>query len=157
MASLAKRLNTLDRAIVGGAAVAFIAAFLPWWGYKGILTPYHIYVNGWSSGFSAWAGSLLLALAGVIVVLLRTSDTAPKLPVGPYVLVAGTASLGLLLVLIRWITLPRHHFGSIGIGARYGIWIALLAGVVEVVAAVVELLASGEQLPWQQGQQTGTA
>lgn len=27
-----KSMSTLDRAIAGGAAVAFIAAFLPWYG-----------------------------------------------------------------------------------------------------------------------------
>jgi hypothetical protein len=156
MPSFVQRLNSLDRAIAGGAAVAFIAAFLPWWGYRVFLARYDVHVNGWSAGFSAWAGTLLLMLAGVFVVAIRTAETPPKLPVGPHVLVAGTAGLGLLLVVIRWLTLPRHH-GIVGVGARYGIWVAMIAGVVEVAAAVAELRASGETLPWQQQQQTGQA
>jgi hypothetical protein len=39
------------------------------------------------------------------------------------------------------------------IGAKYGIWLAIVAGIVEVGAAVAELGASGKPLPWQQPQQ----
>ena len=148
-----KRFSNLDRAIVGGAAVAFIAGFLPWWGYSGPLNVYSTSVNGWSAGFSAWAGTLLLTLAGVYVVLRRSDVSLPSLPVGPSVLVAGTAALGLLLVIIRWLTLPRVHGGLQGsIGAKYGIWLAIIAGAVEVAAAVIALRASGEPLPWAQTQ-----
>lgn len=48
-----KRLSTLDRAIVGGAGVAFIASFLPWYGVS--VDPFGVSVSGWSAGFSAWA------------------------------------------------------------------------------------------------------
>ena len=69
-------------------------------------------------------------------------------------LVAGGAALGLLLVILRWLTLPRVHGGVAGsIGAKYGIWLAIIAGIVEVAAAVAELRASGEPLPWQPQQQ----
>lgn len=79
----------------------------------------------------------------------------PSIPVGPSVLVAGGAGLGLLLVVVRWLTLPSVRGGAAGsIGAKYGIWLAIIAGIVEVAAAVVEMRASGEPLPWQQPQQT---
>jgi hypothetical protein len=146
-----KRFSTLDRAIVGGAAVAFIAAFLPWWGYDGPLAIYSTSVSGWSAGFSAWAGTLLLTLAGVYVVLRRSEVSLPSLPVGPSVLVAGAAAVGLLLVIIRCLTLPSVHGGAAGsIGAKYGIYIAIVAGAVEVAAAVMAMRASGEPLPWTQ-------
>lgn len=149
-----KSLSTPDRAILGGAALAFIAGFLPWWGYNGPLSLYSASVNGWSAGFSAWAGTLLLVLAGVYLFLLRADVTLPSLPTGPAVLVTGVSGLGLLLILLRWLTLPSVHAGAAGsIGAKYGIWIAIIAGVVEVGAAVVALRASGERLPWQQPQQ----
>src|SRR5207248_874897 len=90
-------------------------------------------------------------LAGVYLVLRRSEVSIPDLPVGPAVVVAGAAALGLLLVIIRWITLPRVNGGAAGhIGAKYGIWIAIIAGVVELVAAVAEFRASGEALPWAQ-------
>jgi hypothetical protein len=145
-----KKLSTQDRAIAGGAGVAFIAGFLPWWGYSGpVASLYSASVSGWSAGFSAWAGTLLLTLAGAYLVLRRSEVSMPELPVGPATAVAGAAGVGLLLVVIRWLTLPTVHGGAAGsIGAKYGIYIALIAGIVEVAAAVIELRASGEPLPW---------
>jgi len=144
-----KRFSQLDRVIVGGAAVAFVAGFLPWWGYKGPVSLYSASVNGWSAGFTAWAGTLLLVLAGVYLVLRRSEVSLPRLPVGPAVVVAALAALGLLLVIVRWLTLPHVEGGLAGsIGARYGIWIAILAGAAELLAAIVEFRASGEPLPW---------
>ncbi len=151
-----KRLSTLDRAIAGGAGVVFISGFLPWWGYSGPLSLYSASVSGWSAGFSAWAGVLLLTLAGVYLVLRRAEVSLPALPVGPAVLVAGVAALGLLLVVIRWLTLPSVSAGLAGsIGARYGIYIALVAGIVETVAAVIAFRASGEALPGTQRPASG--
>lgn len=149
------RLSNLDRAITGGAALAFLTGFLPWWGYSGPLGIYGASVDGWSAGFSAWAGILLLTLAGVYLALRRFEVAVPALPVGPAVVVAGAAGLGLALVIIRWLSLPRVHAGLSGsIGSKYGIWLAIIAGAVEVGAAVMELHASGEPLPWRQAQQS---
>jgi hypothetical protein len=146
-----KRFGSLDRAIVGGAGVAFLAAFLPWWGYNGPIGFYSASVSGWSAGFSAWAGTLLLTLAGVYLVLRRSDVSLPSTVVGPSVLVAGAAALGLLLVVLRWLTLPRVRGGIAGsIGAKYGIWLAILGGAVELTAAIMEMRASGEPLPWAQ-------
>lgn len=144
-----KGLGRLDRMIAGGAAAVFVCGFLPWWGYQGPLSSYSASVSGWSAGFTAWAGILLLTLAGVYLVLRRSGVELPAVPLGPSVLVAGAAALGLFLVVVRWATLPRVHAGLAGsIGARYGIWLAIVAGAVEVFAAVSALRASGEPLPW---------
>jgi len=140
-----KRLNTLDRAIIGGALVAFIAGFLPWWGASAGL--FDVSVKGWSAGFTAWAGTLLLTLAGVFQLLRRSGMSLPELPFGPSVIAAGVAALGLLLVVIRWLSLPSYN--GIGVGTRYGMWVALIAGVVETAAAVVAMRTSGEPLPWK--------
>ena len=147
----ARKFSQLDWAVVGGAGVAFIAGFLPWYGYSGPLHIYSASISGWSSGFSAWAGTLLLTLAGVYLFLRRSDVSLPALPVGPAVVVAAVGGLGLLLVIIRWLTFPTVHGGLAGsIGAKYGIYIALIAGIVEVAAAVIEFRASGEALPWAQ-------
>ena len=144
-----KSLSALDRAITGGAAVAFVAAFLPWYGVD--IGGFSYSVSGWSAGFTAWAGSLLLTAAGVLLPL-RRAGMKPGLPnVGPSVLVAGVAALGLLLVFIRWVSLPRYH--GIDAGARYGLYIGLVAGIVETAAAVMEMRASGESMPWVQANQ----
>ena len=145
----AKRFSNTDWAIVGGAALAFLSGFLPWWGYNGPLGLYASSISGWSAGFSAWAGILLLTVAGVYL-FLRRSEVSLRTPyVGPAVFVAGVAALGLLLVVIRWVTLPRVHAGLAGsIGAKYGIWIAIIGGAIETVGAVAQMRASGEPLPW---------
>ena len=147
-----KQLSTLDRVIAGGAAVAFIAAFLPWYGVS--VGPFSASVSGWSAGFTAWAGAILLTLAGVLLVVRRSGGTLPSLQVSPSVLVAGIAALGLLLVIIRWATLPRYHFSALSYnaGARYGLYLALIAGIAEVAAAVMQMRASGEAMPWAQAQ-----
>jgi hypothetical protein len=146
-----KSLSRTDQAVLGGAALAFIAGFLPWWGYSGPLSLYAGSVDGWSAGFTAWAGTLLLTLAGVFLLLRRLETALPTLPVGPAVLLAGASALGLLLVIIRWLTLPSVHAGLAGsIGAKYGIFIAIIAGIVETAGAVVQLRESGEPLPWAQ-------
>lgn len=144
------KLSTLDRVIAGGAAVAFIASFMPWYGVS--VGPFSASVNGWSAGFTAWAGAMLLTLAGVLLVIQRSGGTLPSFQVGPSVLVAGIAALGLLFVIIRWTTLPRYHLSelSYNAGARYGLYIALVAGIAEVAAAVMAMRASGEKMPWAQ-------
>ena len=135
-----KRLSSRDRVIVGGAGVAFIAGFLPWWEAAGLGGWSR---SGWSAGFTAWAGTLLLTTAGVLVVLRRAGVSWPTTIVGASNLIAGVAAMGLLLVFIRWLSLPR--FRSLGFveGDAYGIYVALIAGVVEVAAAVAEVFASG--------------
>lgn len=151
------RLGTTDRCIAVGAAIVFVAGFLPWWGYSGPLHLYGASVSGWSSGFTAWAGILLLTAAGALHVARVSEVKLPQLPIGAAVAVAGTAALGLLLVIIRWLTLPRVQAGLAGsIGARFGIWIAIIAGAVELAGAVTVFRSSGEPLPWAQpGQPAG--
>jgi len=147
------KLTSQDRMIAGGGAVAFVAAFLPWYGYTGPLHLYGASVSGWSAGFTAWLGSLLLVAAAVFLVLTRMGREMPKLPVGPAVAVAGGAVVGLGLVVIRWLSLPRVKAGLAGsVGPKFGIWLAIIGGVVEVVGAVMEFRSSGEALPWATGE-----
>ncbi len=145
----AKRFSTLDWVIVAGAAIAFIAAFLPWYGAT--VGPFDASVSGWSAGFSAWAGALLLTAAGALVVLRRSGASMSAVgPVNPSAFVVLIAGLGLLLVIIRWLSFPTYHASgfSANVGARYGIYLAVIAGIAEVTAAVLEMRSSGEPLPW---------
>jgi hypothetical protein len=146
-----KRLSSRDRVIVGGAGVAFIAGFLPWWEAAGLGGWSR---SGWSAGFTAWAGTLLLTTAGVLLVLRRAGVSWPTTVVGASNLIAGVSAMGLLLVFIRWLSLPR--FRSLGFveGDAYGIYVALIAGVVEVAAAVAEVFASDGPISWTRSQAT---
>jgi hypothetical protein len=143
-----KAFTTLDRVIAGGGLVAFIAAFLPWYGAT--VGPFSATVSGWSAGFSAWAGALLLTVAGVLVVLRRSGANLSGGPVDPSLLVAIVAAVGLLLVVVRWLSFPQYHAGgglSYDVGARYGIFIALIAGIAQVTAAIVARRSAGEHAP----------
>jgi hypothetical protein len=134
-----KQLSTRDRVVVCFAAIAFISLFLPWWGFD--VLGFSLSVDGWSAGITAWGGCLILTAAGVLLAL-RRSGTAFSPNVKPAMLVAGVATLGLLLVVIRWASLPRADGHAVG--ARYGLYIALIAGIVEVTVAVLELRAPEE-------------
>jgi len=146
-----KRLSTRDRVIVGGAGVAFIAGFLPWWAGLGLGGWSR---SGWSAGFTAWAGTILLTTAGVLVVLRRSGVSWPMTVVGPPKLIAGVSVMGLLLVFMRWLSLPRVRSVGFVEEVRYGIYVALIAGVVEVAAAAAEVLASGGQMSRTHSQTT---
>jgi hypothetical protein len=138
-----KRLSVRDRVVVGGAGGAFIAGFLPWWAGLGLGGEVS---KGWSAGFTAWAGTLLLATAGVLVVLRRSAVSWPMTVVGPSTLIAGVSVIGLLLVFVRWMSLPRYRDLGFVAEVRYGVYVALIAGVVEVAAAVADVLASGGRM-----------
>lgn len=148
-----KRINTLDRVIIVGAAVAFITLFLPWYGAS--VGPFSASVDGWSAGFTAWAGGLLLTIAGVLVVLRHSGANLAGGRIGPSILIAAVAALGLLLVIIRWASFPTYHAAefSANVGPRYGIFLAVIAGIAEVTAGVMAMRASGEQLPWASQEQ----
>jgi hypothetical protein len=144
-----KRFGTLDWVIVAGAVIAFITTFLPWYGAT--IGSHSASLNGWSAGFAAWAGALLLTGAGLLVALRRSGASMSSVgPVGPSAFVVLIAGLGLFLVIIRWLSFPTYHDAglSANVGARYGIYLALIAGIAEVAAAVLETRASGEPLPW---------
>jgi len=145
-----RQLNTVDRVIAGAAAVGFITLFLPWYG----VTVGQVDLTG-GAGVTGWAGVLCLTAAGTLLVLRRSGGSLRSGPnAGPSALVAGLAALGLLFVVVRWITLPRDHANSFNfsysVGPRYGLYVALLAAVVETAAAVVAFRAAGQQRPWDQ-------
>lgn len=142
-----KKLNTMDRVLVGAAGVTFISLFLPWYGWSA--GSYSLDVNGWSTSYG-WLGALLIIAAGVYLMLQRSGVDLTKMPAGPAVIVLGLASLGTLIVVLRWLTVPRHSYfgGAISYGPRVGMILAVIAGVVEVVCAVSQFRSSGEKLPW---------
>ena len=123
-------LTTRERLICGAALAVFIAAFLPWWNFRALD------VDGWSTGPIGGGGVLLLSAAGAYLVARRRGFRIWAPPFGDTRLAAALAVGGLVLVIIRLVTLPT--FEGINAGARYGIWLALVAGVVETVAAIDE-------------------
>lgn len=160
MASLdLKKLSRIDQVIAGAGVLALIALFLPWYGVS--VTGYSASVSGWSTSYG-WLGALLIVAAGAAVILQRSATQMPRLPVGPAVLVLGLSVIGTVVVILRWATLPRGSGGVAGIagysyGPRVGIWIALIVGVVQAVAAIRLFRSSGEVLPWAEQGPTAAA
>ena len=147
----AKHFSRRDWAIVGAAGLSFICLFLPWYGasYHSVYGSFSPSVSGWSTSYG-WLGALLIIAAGVYLALLRSEVNLTKMPLTPAVVVLGAAALGTLIVVLRWITLPSGHYGLVGYseGPRVGIYLTIIAGVVQVVAAVGLFRSSGEKLPW---------
>jgi len=143
----AKKLSPLDWGVGGAGALAFIALFLPWYGASYL--SFSATVSGWSTSYG-WLGALLIVAAGAYLVLQRSGVSLGNLKVGPAVIVLGAASLGALIVILRWLTLPSGGAGVYGYsyGPRIGIYITLVAGVVQAGCAFALFRASGESLPW---------
>ena len=146
----AKHLSRLDWVVVGASALALIALFLPWYGASTLY--FSASVSGWSTGYG-WLGDLLIVASGVYLFLQRSQADLSRVKVGPATVVLGAAVVGTVLVIIRWISLPRGHGGIGGVtvysyGPRVGIWLTLVVGVVQTVCALRLFRASGEKLPW---------
>lgn len=145
-----KRLNTQDRVVAGASVIALISLFLPWYGASA--GGFSASVSGFSTSYG-WLGSILIIAAGAYLVAVRSQVDVSKMPLTPAVVVAGASLLGTIIVAIRWLTLPKGSFGAVGnlgfsYGPRIGIYLTIIVGVVQVVAAIMLFRTSGEALPW---------
>jgi len=153
-----KRLSRMDWIIVGAAGLALISLFLPWYGASTSATTLGISVSSSVSGFSTgygWIGGLLIVAAGVYLVLQRSQADLSSIKAGPATVVMGASVIGTVMVLLRWISLPRGHGGIGGLtsysyGPRVGLVLTLIVGIVQAVSALSLFRASGEKLPWSQ-------
>lgn len=145
-----KRLTQLDWIVVGASALAFVGLFLPWYGAS--VLGFSDSVSGWSTGYG-WLGGLLIVASGVYLVLQRSQADLSRLKLEPATAVLGAATVGTVLVILRWISLPKGS-GSVGgavaysYGPRVGIVLTLVVGLVQVYAALRLFRSSGEKLPW---------
>ena len=145
-----KRLSRLDWVVVGASALAFVGLFLPWYGAS--VLGFSSSVSGWSTGYG-WLGGLLIVASGVYLVLQRSQADLSRMKLGPATVVLGAAVIGTLLVIFRWISLPKGS-GSVGgtlaysYGPRVGIVLTLIVGLVQVYSALHLFRGSGEKLPW---------
>jgi hypothetical protein len=152
----AKAISKLDWGVIGAGGVTVIALFLPWWGVSVGIYSYS------SSGFSTswgWLGALLIIGAGVYHMLYRSQVDLSKMPFGPAVIVLAAASLGTLIVLLRWLTIPGGYgsgIGSVSAGPRIGLILTVIVGLIQVGCAFVMFKASGEALPWAQKKAEGS-
>ncbi|WP_322752156.1 hypothetical protein [Frankia sp. Cas3] len=142
---------TGDVGIMGAGVAVFVSSFLPWYGAS--FGGYRASVSGWNSGFIAWFPILLcLAVAGVVAAATFGNVRLPTVgPVGPSLAFVLGTGVAVLLILLRWITLPDAgsslFAAQIKSGPEVGLFLGLIGAAVMTGFAVLRLLASGEPIP----------
>jgi hypothetical protein len=142
-----KKLTQTEKVISVTGLIALIGLFLPWFS---ISTAFgSVSWDGFSSGYG-WFGALLIVAAAVYIVLLRSGSQMPKFGYGPGVIVLGLSAVGALIVILRWVTIG-HGSGSYAgesWGPSFGLYLVLIAGIVQAFFALRLFRASGEAVPW---------
>jgi hypothetical protein len=132
--------------------VVFVAAFLPWYGWRAG-GRYVLDYDAWSGGvFSVLAVLLCLFAGAAAAARVFTGMRLPALgPAGPGFLLMVAPAVSVLLVGIRWVTAPDGREsafpGFYEPGVRYGLLVSLFAAVVQLAFAALAFQASGEDLP----------
>jgi hypothetical protein len=138
----------VDSAVIATGLVSFLALFLPWWGVS--FGGFSATVSGWHTSYG-WVGGVLVVLGALWYALAAAGVGIPRLAASAAMGAAGVTVVGLVIVLIRWLTLPRGGYlgRDFTYGGRAGIWIAVIAAVVQVLALLRVSRRSGETLPWR--------
>jgi hypothetical protein len=147
-----KNLQPFEQGVLVSGVLAFIVSFFPWYGYsfKGVKIG-NTSIGGGSYTISAWhsystlALLLVFAATAVVAVAILSPGVLSGLPIGARWLAAGLSVLGLLLELLRLLTL---HHGD-GLGIKWGGYLLALVMIANAACTVVTALTSGEDVPWQ--------
>ena len=150
-----KQVSGLDWVGVLAGALALVVSFVSWRhiagpgvvdlaGTLGLKTWY----TAWGSGLSARLAVLLLMAAAA---LLLAPGFGLRLPGVPF-LWLGLALASLVLIIIRWVTLPHPDPAvlaarnlrpqDIDVGASIGLYLGLAAAVISLAGAVFRVLAA---------------
>ena len=131
--------DRLHLAVVGAGVLAFIFSFLPFYGVSFSFAGAHA-----SSSVTAWHGfaiigmlCLLAATAIAAVEVFQPSMLPADLPVKPFLVVAGLAGLGTLLLILRAATWPSPSGLGYSVGIRWGAYLLFIAGAAQAVAAAL--------------------
>ena len=145
------RYDRLQLAAVVTGGLAVIATFLP---YYGLAAPDGLFGRPLDATITAWHSyaivGCLLVLAATLVAAFRAfapERWPAEVPVAPYVLTAGLAGLGALLLILRLATWQRHELLGLSIGPRWGGYLLCLLAVAQAVLAGLASRAAGESLP----------
>ncbi len=127
--------STVSRATwiaAGGSLVLFISVFLSW--YKATGLGFSASVSGWDAVSTAKFVALLalIALAAIAIELFAANIT---LPLPASLIVIGVCGLATLLVLLKMVS----HPGGGGVGLAWGIYVALIAGIVATVGGYLKM------------------
>ncbi|MGQ0841651.1 hypothetical protein [Actinokineospora sp.] len=145
----AKRVSPIEWAGIGAGALAFLVSFFPWYSvsFSGPSLGFDAggSLSAWSIGIGGWLPILLLIAAAVVIVLPHLGTAVPN----KTMIWLGLAGAAVVIILIRWLTLPDD--GGIGVlggdsgfssGAGFGLIIGLVVAIASTVAAVLTFQSS---------------
>jgi len=129
-----------DLAIGGAVIVLLIALFLPWFSVSGIAGT----ADGPSSHGYLWFVFVLTILALSVLVARDAIARLPGNLPSPEQMLVGATGLGLLLTILGVAQAPSPIVGS----WSYGGWVALVAALIALIAALREVgaLKSGRRM-----------
>lgn len=147
------KLTALEWIGVLAGVLAVLDSFLSWRHVRGTglvdlarAVGFKTWYTAWSSGITAWLPVLLLAGAAVLILARGFGVRLPGVPF----LWLGMAVAALIMILIRWITLPTPDAGqlapfnlrpeNVDTGASIGLYTGLLAAVISIVGAGFRVL-----------------
>jgi hypothetical protein len=145
-----------DLGIVGLGILGFIFSFMPWFGvrYSGFNTAgqaqtWHSNLNAWHSGALAWIPVVLMLIAaGLAAAHLVTHGRMTGIGSVPLATAIAVASIAaVVLIAIRWLTLPRIYgsylgFPGLSSGARYGLILGLITSILMTLLALNTIRSS---------------
>lgn len=109
--------------------------------------------TAWGSGVSGWLPVVLLAGAAALILAKGFGIKLPAVPL----LWAAMAVAALVIIIIRWITLPTPDAGllaarnlkpeDIDTGASIGLYLGLIAAAISILGAVLTVLAKARPEP----------
>ncbi len=136
------KLKVSDWLIGGGGLALFIFSFFPWYGADyGFVS---VSINGWDSGFFGWFSVILGLVLVAYVVAFKVLDVQmPELPLPESLLVLIVAGVCALCLLIRLAFGASYHGVSVGLGRKFGLFLAVLSGLVAAGGAFLNFQAEG--------------
>jgi hypothetical protein len=147
-----KQIKRNDQVILGaGILFLLLSFFAPFYGVS-----VHAGAFGGSASWTAWHSygflAVLLIIIAVAIVAARVFANAslPALPIGPNLLVVVLSGLGTLLLLLRGFTYKTGSGLGYSYGQKWGAWVLYILAIAVVVGAVLNLMASGEKVAWDQ-------
>jgi hypothetical protein len=133
---------------LGAGLLAFIASFLPWYSISGtgILGAISYSLNAWSLGFAAWFPVLLVVAGAGLLLAQQLGANVPAVKPGWPLVLLGASVLSLIIIVIRWLSLPGGSDGLVQAGAGFGLYVGLVAAILFGLSQYLVFRAAGQSL-----------
>ena len=115
----------------GGAVVLLISTFLSWG--KVDIGPLSLNVSGWDTGALGKLTFFAALIAIILVVIDFMKVDVSQMPIPVPLALIGAAGLGLLFVVLRFISMPD------GLSRAWGLYVAIIAAAATTYGAWLKL------------------